>query len=323
MNTRDEGGGIPDGGLFEVARRGPISLDDPLRGSLPERGALEVKPPAQDLNRVLRSDQVRRYLERYGKVIVTTMRAWTLVVADPGGRARRAETFVLADSEDEFWAAASHSRRTAASLEADFISFLERAIAQEAPLWSPQDLAWVLAAHARTALDRIELAAVPALDPLKAALSESLGLTFDDEDGEHFFRSTLVQTLFYGIFSAWVLWHLGGARPDERFRWHEASWHLRVPMVSVLFEKIATPSTLRPLGVEDVMAWTEDVLARVDRQRFFHRFEEGKAVQYFYDHSSSISTAAYASSSASGTRLARWSTTWSNRSTKRSGRTSA
>ena len=24
--------------------------------------------------------------------------------------------------------------------------------------------------------------------------------------GEHFFRSTLVQTLFYGVFSAWVLW---------------------------------------------------------------------------------------------------------------------
>ena len=36
------------------------------------------------------------------------------------------------------------------------------------------------------------------------ALEEALGLKFDSEKGEHFFRSTLVQTLFYGLFSAWV-----------------------------------------------------------------------------------------------------------------------
>lgn len=121
------------------------------------------------------------------------------------------------------------------------------------------------------------------LDQLRAALSDSLGLTFHDEEGEHFFRSTLVQTLFYGVFSAWVLWHRNDPAPKERFQWRQAAWHLRVPMVSVLFEKIATPSTLKPLGVEEVMDWTEDVLARVDRQRFFDRFEQDKAVQYFYE----------------------------------------
>jgi hypothetical protein len=52
--------------------------------------------------------------------------------------------------------------------------------------------------------------ALPALDTLRNALEEALGLKFegtkaDPEKGEHFFRSTLVQTIFYGVFSAWVL----------------------------------------------------------------------------------------------------------------------
>ena len=41
---------------------------------------------------------------------------------------------------------------------------------------------------------------------MRAALEEALGLRFEGDKGEHFFRSTLVQTLFYGVFSAWVLW---------------------------------------------------------------------------------------------------------------------
>ena len=37
-------------------------------------------------------------------------------------------------------------------------------------------------------------------------MEQVLGIHFGESKGEHFFRSTLVQTLFYGVFSAWVLW---------------------------------------------------------------------------------------------------------------------
>ena len=37
-------------------------------------------------------------------------------------------------------------------------------------------------------------------------LEESLGVKFEGQKGEHFFRSTLVQTLFYGLFASWVMW---------------------------------------------------------------------------------------------------------------------
>ena len=56
------------------------------------------------------------------------------------------------------------------------------------------------------ALRRLSEQPLQRLDFLRAALSEALGLHFTDEKGEHFFRSSLVQTLFYGLFSAWVVW---------------------------------------------------------------------------------------------------------------------
>ncbi len=285
IHVRDQGSGIPDGGLFVERPAGPLaSIPDPMEMSAPERGVIEVKPPSRDLAKTVTTAQVRKYLDRYGKVLVTTLRSWALVVAEPTtGKTKRAATFEIAGDEAAFWALASGPVHYAAAHEQEFVEFLRLIMEHDAPLASPRDLAWLLAAHARTALRRIEGRQVAALDRLKQAITDTLGLTFSDEEGERFFRSTLVQTLFYGVFSAWVLWHRAGPPPGARFEWRKAAWHLNVPMVSILFEKIATPSTLRPLGVMEVMDWSEAALARVDRDGFFQRFEEGSAVQYFYE----------------------------------------
>ncbi len=116
-------------------------------------------------------------------------------------------------------------------------------------------------------------------------MEEALGLSFQGEQGNHFFRSTLVQTLFYGVFSAWVLWSRGpeARTPSARFNWHEAAWTLRVPMIRALFEQVALPTKLEPLGLVQVLDWTTAALNRVDRDTFFSRFEETHAVQYFYE----------------------------------------
>ena len=66
----------------------------------------------------------------------------------------------------------------------------------------PKDLAWLLASHARDALAWVEAAGdAPALAAVRTALEEALGVRFEGERGARFFRSTLVQTLFYGVFS--------------------------------------------------------------------------------------------------------------------------
>ena len=149
----------------------------------------------------------------------------------------------------------------------------------------PKEVAWFLASYARDAQARIESkASLLGLASLRAALEQALGLKFTGDDGEHFFRSSLVQTLFYGVFSAWVLWSKRKTtKPKNLFNWHEAAWSLHVPMIKTLFEQLATPSKLQSLGLEEVLNWTETALNRVERDVFFKNFEQEHAVQYFYE----------------------------------------
>jgi len=68
INLTNTGAGIPDGGLFVANQLQKGS--EPLPSQLPQRGALEVKPPGDAVREVARSDQVMKYLEKYGQVLV-------------------------------------------------------------------------------------------------------------------------------------------------------------------------------------------------------------------------------------------------------------
>ena len=118
---------------------------------------------------------------------------------------------------------------------------------------------------------------------MRSALEVALGVHFDDAEGARFFHSTLVQTLSYGVFSAWVLWARQRPSPTGAFRWREAVWHLRAPVLQALFQQLAQPRRLQPLGLVEVLDWTATALDRVDRTAFFARFVEGEAVPYFYE----------------------------------------
>jgi hypothetical protein len=194
------------------------------------------------------------------------------------------ESFRLADSEAAFWIAAAHPRKTTDALGERLVEYLKRVMLHAAPLNSPRDLAFFLASYARDARARVENAGdLPALTAVRTALEEALGMKFEAEKGEHFFRSTLVQTLFYGVFSAWVLWHKERPQRADPFDWKAAAWTLHVPMIKALFEQVATPTKLGPLGLVEVLDWTAAALNRVDRPAFFEKFLETHAVQYFYE----------------------------------------
>ena len=92
-----------------------------------------------------------------------------------------------------------------------------------------------------------------------------------------------MQTLFYGVFSAWVLWARQSPPPAGGFRWREAVWNLRAPVLAALFAQLSQPGRLQPLGLVEVLDWTSAALDRVDRAAFFARFDEGEAVPYFYE----------------------------------------
>ncbi len=277
----DQGAGHPDFGLY-TARQ--VQRGQPREGQAPERGVVEVKPVDDDAWLTAASDQVSRYWGRYRLVLATNTRDFVLVGEDAAGRPLRLESLRLAESAEDFAARLETPRAFARAVGAGLGEYLARALSHRAALAEPRDLAWLLASHARDGLARVEAAGdAPALAAIRSALEEALGVRFEGERGARFFRSTLVQTLFYGVFSAWVLWARRTLPPTEPFNWHEAVWHLRAPVLAALFQQLSQPGRLQPLGLVEVLDWTSAALDRVDRAAFFSRFDEGAAVPYFYE----------------------------------------
>ena len=277
----DQGAGHPDFGLYAAKQ---VQKGQPKQGQVPEGGVVEVKAADDDAWLTAAGDQVSRYWGRYRLVLVTNTRDFVLVGEDVAGRPAKLETFRLATSAAEFEQRLESPRAFAGEVGTGLGEYLCRALSHRARLVEPKDLAWLLASHARDALARVEAAGdAPSLAAVRAALEEALGVRFEGERGARFFRSTLVQTLFYGVFSAWVLWARQTPLPTRAFNWREAVWHLRAPVMQALFQQLSQPDRLQPLGLVEVLDWTSAALDRVDCDAFFARFNEGKAVTYFYE----------------------------------------
>jgi len=283
---KNRGTGQPDFGLFEKHQFQRAGELVPLDGQKPTRGVVEAKGASGDVRKIAAGPQVAKYLSGYGSVLVTSLREFLLVGEGTARELSQLESFSLAKNEAEFWAeVVAHPRRYADRDGDRLLEFLKRVLLHRAPLSAPQDVAWFLASYAREAKARVEAVGdLPALAATRTALEESLGIRFEGEKGDHFFRSTLVQTLFYGVFSAWVLWsreHPPGSKAE--FDWQKAAWTLRVPTIRALFSQVATPDRLGPLGIAEVLDWASTRLNDVDRAAFFEKFGEEHAVQHFYE----------------------------------------
>ncbi|HEX8553792.1 MAG TPA: type ISP restriction/modification enzyme, partial [Sphingomonas sp.] len=200
------------------------------------------------------------------------------------GKATRLEAFKVAETAVDFWTLVKTPADSAKTVGLAFVEYLRRALTQNVALVQPKDVAWFLASYARDALARVDAAGnLPALKTVRTALEDALGITFEEEKGEHFFRSTLVQTLFYGLFSAWVIWARTTPRNPPRFDWRSAGWSLHVPFIATLFQQLTAPKNIKQLNLVEVLDWTGDTLNRIEAAEFLHRFGEGQAVQYFYE----------------------------------------
>ncbi len=277
----DQGAGRPDFGLYAAKQ---VQKGQPREGYVPERGVVEVKSAGDDAWLTAEGDQTGRYLDLYRLVLVTNLRDFVLVGEDAAGGAAKLETFRLADDPDDFWRQLEKPRAFARRTAAGLGEYLARALSHRTALSEPKDLAWLLASYARDGLGRVETAGdTLQLEAVRTALEEALGVRFKGDRGERFFHSTLVQTLFYGVFSAWVLWARHSPPPAGQFDWRTAVWHLRAPVLRALFQQLSDPGRLQPLGLVEVLDWTAAALDRVDRAAFFARFAEGDAVPYFYE----------------------------------------
>jgi hypothetical protein len=285
IHPQKKDAGIPDGALYstkDLKKHGhePNTLFGKLK---PERGVIEVKPLDMDLSAFESGTQVRNYLDSYRQILLTNYRSFAIWSME-NGKPVRGEHYHFAANETDFWSKVASCRGNPKHPEYERLwQYLRRALLATARIATPQDLAAFLASYAREARARIEIAPMGTLEPVKKALSEALGIHFEGEKGIHFFQSTLIQTLFYGIFSAWVLWHEEHPKSGDRFQWRLASQHLGLPILRTLFNNVADSRKIRALDLEEVLDWSEECLTRVDRASFFTHYNMGDAVQYFYE----------------------------------------
>ncbi len=252
VHYSETGSGQPDLGFF--------SGDN----SDPDRGVVEVKGADADLAELVASEQVDKYWQEHQLVLATNLRQFALVGENRDGGKAVLERYSLAATPGEFDETLAHRTRAANRHGVSLGEYLLRVMSHRSTISEPRDLARLLASYARDALQRVEQAAgeEDSLKPIREAIEQALGMSFDSEDGGRFFRSTLVQTLFYGVFAAWVLW--ARAEEQQRFSWDDTRKYLRAPVLRMLFHQITDPGRLERLGLEEVLDWTESALERVD-----------------------------------------------------------
>ncbi len=276
---RNQGAGMPDGGFFPKPSRQRRSAEPPILQN-PERGVVEIKPADYNLDTLTNEPQTLKYLRQYRLVLITNLREFRLLQLTPTDTVQTLERYVLAATPTALWSAPLTSFERHGDLLPDF---LKRVMLYRAPLAQPKDVAWLLASYAREARARAEDHPLGSFGTVKAALQGSLGIEFEGERGEHFFRSTLVQTLFYGIFSAWILWRRTPEfRANPRFDWRLSAHYLRVPVLRKLFGEVAEPGALNSLQLQEILNLAGEALNRV-QPAFFETFREDESIAYFYE----------------------------------------
>ncbi|CAN5641198.1 DNA methyltransferase [soil metagenome] len=282
---RNTGSGLPDVGMFTAEQRAELEIQQPIVDIPPARGVVEVKALADDVSAIAASNQVRGYVEHYGQVLVTNYRDFLLVDHDANEDIRTSESITLAEDEAAFWTQARDPHEFAGRCGDQLVEYLHRVMVRQVSLTQLRDVALLLASYARDMRTRLERQNLDELAPIRDALESALGISFQGANGAHFFRSAVVQTLFYGMFSAWVLQKrdIGRGSPVTAFDWRLAGWHLKVPAIQTLFHEFSGPGHATRLGLVEVLDWTGEMLNRIDAEQFFARFSEDHAVQYFYE----------------------------------------
>jgi Type ISP C-terminal specificity domain/N-6 DNA Methylase len=276
----------------------------------------EVKRPNASLEELAfsteQNDQIGRYLAQTGVVLISNVRGFGLL-ACVAGYERPTTGTVPPDKRDliktvDLWSGVSGAgprTKVDDAAIADILEIFERSVTDYAPLADPASLAKVLARQARDAKDQLP-EDLKVVKPLLEDYRQALGLSFniDDEKGDRFFRSSLVQTAFYSLFAAWVLWDkskeeerlkaIAEGRPlpaETRFEIDDAHSYLPIPFLDALLHDIRHPKRLKALGLEDHLARAIATLNRVNRPLFrarmtFPTIDEqttAAAITYFYE----------------------------------------
>ncbi len=255
-----------------------VAIYDGAGDSLAVAG--EVKLPGTSLPELARSternDQLGRYLAQTGVVLISNVHEFGVVAVRSGAIREAKRSVPPADREllevVPLWTSAQafqdgrpmHKDRVQALAD-----LLERAVTGFAPIAEPETLARVLALQARRAKadlpDRFD-----AVQGLLDDYGVALGINFEGEEGLEFFRSSLIQTAYYGLFAGWTLWQR--EHDGTKFEWERLDRYLKIPFLGKLFYEFRHPDRLEELHLARHLDLATETLHRVDHAAFFKRF---------------------------------------------------
>lgn len=234
----------------------------------------EVKDASFDIDEMLRLPQAKRYAELFGggHVLLTNLWQFRWAELGPAGELEERQTVGLSTSSKVF----DSVKSAPATGSGDrLFDMLLAATANRPTIREPDLVARLLAHHAKGMVDTIERTpnSSKLLGNLSEAFREGLGMDLNAS----FFVSTVVQTLVYGLFAAW----LESEKPGE-FQWTDAAYQLRPEVLSSLFHEISQPSFIKGCDLRPRLAAVSRVLCRVKRNEFEVQFEN-RAIEYFYE----------------------------------------
>jgi hypothetical protein len=238
---------------------------------------VEAKPVNAKLETLAISTQTRDYAKTYGGglCLITNLWQFSLVRLDRDDKpvedtSRRVS---IAASGDEFLN--GHLTEDLDGVWSDLRVLLIEAGRPRGSITAPKQVANLLAYHARRMRDAINGAGDPdeMLASLRSALNNGLHIELS---GEHLVP-TVVQTLVYGVFAAW----LETDEPDN-FDWMQASYRSAVPVFAEILHEALRPALLRECDLVPHLKNVESVLHWTDRETFTAQFD-GDAIQYFYE----------------------------------------
>ncbi len=241
----------------------------------------EVKLPSDDIKEIAfseeRNDQIGRYLAQTGVVLVSNVRGFGLLTTQrdaPRTAGRVAPEHRALEHVVELWPSKSsmeHRRAIPQEAIEELYLLVETAVTRYAPIAEPESLAKILARQAKRAKAQLPAEFTQAVRGLADDFGKALGVTFEGEEGEEFFRSSLIQTVFYGLFAGWTLWLRSGSK--DPFRWESLADHLKIPFLAELYYEFQHPRRIQELGLRPHLNLATETLHRVDTDAFFRRFE--------------------------------------------------
>lgn len=260
----------------------------------------EVKLPTIELDQLAHStdnnDQIGRYLAATRAVLICNVRAFGLVTVGPNwnGTGPVPPQFRRIEHVVELWPSLSALKQKkpieTAALSA-LAELIETAVTRFAPIAEPESLARILARQAKRAKADLPEKFTHAVQGLLDDFGRALGVTFVGSEGEEFFRSSLIQTAFYGLFAGWALWSQSDRK--KAFAWEDLAEYLKIPFLGSLFYEFKHPSRIKELRLAEHLDIATETLARVEVGLFFKQFhlptlkheEESvtTAIMHFYE----------------------------------------